>query len=58
MKWILVYVALTYHGHPIVEEIGRYDSMAECFDAREKLVDKVGKPIVNYQTICIQHKPE
>ena len=58
MNWVLVLVALTFHGHPQVQEIGRYDSMVECFDAREKLVDKVGKPIVNYQAICIQHIPK
>jgi hypothetical protein len=27
--------------------------MPECFDAREKLIETVGKPIINYQAICI-----
>jgi len=62
MKWILVYVALTYHGHPVVEEIGRYDSMTDCFFAREELALKLGgvdgKFPVNTQALCIQHKPE
>ena len=32
--------------------------MVECFDAREQLVQKVGKPIINYQAICVAYDKE
>lgn len=61
-QWILIYIALTYHGHPIVEVVGSYDKMIQCFDAREKLSIKLGSDNgyypVNTQAICIQHVPE
>lgn len=56
MKWILVYIALSYHGHPIATEEGRFDTMNECFAVREQLVEQLGDP-VNYQAICIPHDP-
>jgi len=56
MKWVLVLVALSHHGHPIATEEGRYETMAECFEAREKLVEQEGKPIVDYQAVCISYK--
>lgn len=62
MKWVLVYIALTYHGHPEAIEIGRYDDMFECFYAREDLLVKLesydGNFPVNTQAICIPHKSE
>jgi hypothetical protein len=27
--------------------------MDECFDARDRLVEVIGRPIVNYQAICV-----
>lgn len=62
MKWVLVYIALSYHGHPIAEEIGRYDLMEECFLEREELAVELGGTNghfpVNTQALCIRHKPE
>lgn len=52
MKWILVYIVLTTDFAKL-ETYETYDTMPECFDAREQLVDTVGKPIINYQVICI-----
>jgi len=62
MKWVLVFISLTHHGHPIVEEIGRYDSMKDCFFAREDLALKLGRydgyfP-VNTQAVCIKHESQ
>ncbi|MEK9806201.1 MAG: hypothetical protein VW551_07905 [Euryarchaeota archaeon] len=57
MKWVLVFVALSHHGHPIATEEGRYETMEKCFDAREKLVLEQGKPVANeYQAVCVSHK--
>ena len=56
MKWILVHIMLTSHGHPLVEELGRFDSMNECFVVREAFVEQQGDP-VGYQAICIPYQP-
>jgi hypothetical protein len=58
MKWILVLILVNNHPmHGIVEQ-ARFDSMNECFDAREKLVEKTGKPIINYQAVCVPYSKE
>lgn len=51
--WILVLIVFL-NSHPTLIEIGRYDRMDVCFENREELVEKIGRPIRNYQTICIQ----
>ena len=52
MKWLLVYIALT--GDRVdVNQMAMFNSMDECFDARDKLVEVIGRPIVNYQAVCI-----
>ena len=61
MKWILVYISLSYHGHPIATEEGRYTSMTECFYAREELAVKVGgDPATGHfpngqQAVCVPY---
>lgn len=30
-----------------------YSTMIECFEERDKVVKKMGRPIINYQVICI-----
>ena len=57
MKWVLVYIALTADFAKLAT-YGTYDTMPECFDAREQLVESVGKPIINYQVICIPKDDE
>lgn len=60
--WILVYIVLTHHGHPISEEMGRYESMRDCFFARENLAIDLGSQSgyfpVNTQAVCVRHNPE
>lgn len=59
MTWILVLVTLTFHGHPIATEEGRFDTMNKCFHAREQLIlDVGGDPATGHfpegmQAICI-----
>jgi hypothetical protein len=61
-EWVLVFIALTFHGHPEVQEVGRYDSMTECFMVREKLaLDVGGDPATGHfpkgmQAVCIPHE--
>jgi len=60
MKWILVYISLSYHGHPIATEEGRYETMADCFLAREELAIEVGGSRTGYfpngqQAVCVPY---
>jgi hypothetical protein len=43
--------------HAVIEQ-GRYNSMEECFEARELLVENVGRPIINYQAVCVSYSKE
>jgi len=36
------------------EPVAAYSNMDECFEARELLVLELGRPVVNYQAVCIQ----
>lgn len=60
MKWVLVYIALTHHGHPIVEEKGRFEQMTDCFLAREALAEEMGGSngyfLDGEQAVCVSHK--
>jgi len=52
MKWLLIYIALT--GDRVdVNKMSAFNTMDECFDARDRLVEVIGRPIVNYQAICV-----
>jgi hypothetical protein len=55
MKWVLIWIALSNHPMHTYSEMGRYDSMNECFLEREQIVERVGKPIVNYQLVCVAY---
>ena len=35
------------------QQIANFGTMDECFDAREQLVEDIGRPIVDYQAVCI-----
>jgi hypothetical protein len=62
MQWILVYVSLTFHGHPIAQELGRYDSMANCFVERELALVSMGSengyPLEGTQLVCLYAKEQ
>jgi len=60
MEWVLVYIALTAHGHPIAKEYGRFDTVNECFIAREKLALEKGAKDeyfpIGTQAVCIRYE--
>lgn len=62
--WVLVLITLTFHGHPIATEEGRYNNMTDCFYAREKLSLDVGAdPGTGHfpkgmQGVCISLEPD
>lgn len=53
MKYLLIVVFLTTPSQEVTLKT-EYPTMLECFDAREQVVDFIGRPIVNYQSICVQ----
>jgi hypothetical protein len=52
MKWILVLIVLTADNE-VIKKLEEYPSMLACFEAREQVVESIGKPIVDYQVLCV-----
>lgn len=52
MKYILFLIEITTNGVDISNH-GSFDEINLCFDKRELLVEEKGRPIVNYQALCI-----
>jgi len=55
MTHILFLIILTANGFS-VQKVDEFDSMQQCFAAREKIVKQIGRPIQNYQAVCIINK--
>lgn len=56
MFWVLFFIGIkSFAEPPILEPIAVFESMDECFKAREAVVEKIGKPIINYQVVCVAH---
>lgn len=52
-SWILVTI-LTVGGVATILDQSRHDTVAECFNNRDLVILKHGRPIVNYQAVCIK----
>lgn len=57
MKWILIYITLSSDFGKMAS-YGEYDTMENCFNARETLIEVVGRPIINYQVVCVAKVPD
>ena len=56
LEFVLVLILLQPMGEAKIAKImGTYDNMDECFRGRDKVVNRLGKPIKNYQAVCILH---
>lgn len=55
VKYVLIFILLTSDSYK-TELVGEYNTMNECFEKREQLVEFMGRPIRNYQAICIIKK--
>ena len=53
MVWVLMLIAVEADMF-YIRGMGIHNSMDSCFRARQALVEEIGRPIVNYQTLCIQ----
>lgn len=51
--FVLILIVLTQNGDILAKNVGEFPLMNQCFDERELLVERIGRPIVNYQAICI-----
>ena len=51
MKWILFYIMIG--ENTLAFDMKEYERMDDCFSAREELIENVGRPIINYQAICV-----
>ena len=55
--FILVFISLV-NMNIYSQPLGIYSSMDDCFVAREILVESVGRPIKNYQAVCVNGTDE
>jgi len=55
MTYALVIIKL-YMGSFMVMKETDYATMDQCFDRRDQIVESIGRPIVNYQVVCILRK--
>jgi len=55
MIYVLVLIGVL-NSTAEVETLGTFTTMQECFQAREQVVESIGRPIINYQAVCVLHK--
>jgi len=53
MDFVLVLITILQTGGVASTIEGEYATVSECFEARELVVKTKGRPIVNYQSICV-----
>jgi len=56
MLWALFFIGIVdLQQPPVLKVVGMYKSMEDCFEAREQVVDKIGRPIQDYQVVCVSY---
>jgi hypothetical protein len=55
MSYLLFLIILTTNGFD-VQVVDTFETMDDCFVAREQIVQQIGRPIENYQSVCIINK--
>ena len=50
--WILIFISV-FNSGIYSEPVATYNTMDDCFEARELLIETIGRPIRNYQGICV-----
>lgn len=53
MSWVLMLIAVE-SGTFYFRALAVHDRMDDCLAQRAALVEEIGRPIVNYQALCIQ----
>ena len=57
VTYILILVVLAGNGEVVTSKIADFNRMDQCFEAREKVIKQVGRPIINYQAFCMTYQP-
>ena len=52
MIYILFLIELAGTSYTVTP-VAPFNTMDECFEAREQLVQDIGRPIVDYQAVCV-----
>ena len=52
IKYIL-YIIMSMPNGTTSYSYKAFSSITECFEQREMIVERLGRPIINYQAICI-----
>jgi hypothetical protein len=62
MKWVLLFIDITGSSSFAVDQVGRYDSMIECFGVRDEVLVKLDayneRPPLNTQLVCVKTEYE
>lgn len=53
MSWVLMLIAVE-SGTFYFRALAVHDRMDDCLAQRAAVVEEIGRPIVNYQSLCIQ----
>lgn len=53
MTYVLLVIVLMQSGGYSLYKVGEYLGMDKCFTEREVFVAQMGRPIINYQAICV-----
>lgn len=57
-SFILILLMVVSPGEVQAKNLGSFQTMNQCFEARELIVKNIGRPIVNYQAVCVLQKEE
>ncbi len=57
MTFILVLIMVLSTGEISTSEVNRFETMNDCFAARDVVVERLGRPI-NYQSVCVLYNPD
>lgn len=52
MKWVLIFIGIAGNDI-IVSDVATFERMDLCFEERDHIIETLGRPIVNYQAVCV-----
>ena len=56
-EWVLFVVVAFGDSYSMTVE-GKYESMEHCMLQREAVVESIGRPLINYQVVCVRAEYE
>ena len=55
MKWILVTILVFSQEEVTTVYSDPFPNMDSCFNERDSIIESFGRPIINYQAICVPY---